>query len=182
MTDTLVGMDPQIDPGWDPGEQELTAARELVRQAQAAGLSLTGPDGLLKHVTKSVIEAALDEEMSEHLGYDNRQGRGRPWPGYFTAGATSRSSRTSGIRGNSAGPCWALPLRRSGSVWRGGSRIWSGPAPRRWSVTGRCRPIGSCGSWAAAGGGWSYKFTHPTGRSCTALSGSVPRRPVAGRP
>jgi hypothetical protein len=32
-------------------------------------LSLTGPDGLLKHVTKTVIEAALNEEMTGHLGY-----------------------------------------------------------------------------------------------------------------
>ena len=63
MTETLVGMDAQV-PGPEPGDAELSAARELVRQAQAAGLSLTGPDGLLKQLTKSVIEAALDEEMS----------------------------------------------------------------------------------------------------------------------
>jgi hypothetical protein len=45
MTETLVGMDAQV-PGPDPGDAELSAARELVRQAQAAGLSLTGPGGL----------------------------------------------------------------------------------------------------------------------------------------
>src|SRR6478735_3579055 len=70
-------MGPQIDPGPDPGATELAAAREGVRQAQAAGLSLTGPDGLLKQLTKSVIEAALDEEMSEHLGYDKHAAAGR---------------------------------------------------------------------------------------------------------
>ncbi len=31
-----------------PESAELTAARELVRQAKEQGLSLTGPDGLLK--------------------------------------------------------------------------------------------------------------------------------------
>jgi transposase-like protein len=31
---------------------------------------LTGPDGLLKALTKTVIETALDEEMADHLGYD----------------------------------------------------------------------------------------------------------------
>jgi putative transposase len=31
-------------------------------------LSLTGPDGLLKQLTKTVLETAL-EEMTEHLGY-----------------------------------------------------------------------------------------------------------------
>ncbi len=35
------------------------------------GLSLTGPDGLLKLLTKTVIETALNEEMTEHLGYEN---------------------------------------------------------------------------------------------------------------
>src|SRR3954452_20958236 len=49
---------------------ELVAAQELVRQARADGLSLTGPDGLLKQLTKTVIETALDEELTEHLGHD----------------------------------------------------------------------------------------------------------------
>ena len=47
---------------------EQAAAAELVRQARERGLSLTGPDGLLKQLTKTVIETALDEEMTEHLG------------------------------------------------------------------------------------------------------------------
>ena len=49
---------------------ELVAARELVRQAREQGLSLTGPDGLLKQLTKTVLETALDEELTEHLGHD----------------------------------------------------------------------------------------------------------------
>ncbi len=61
---------------------ELTAAeqdaiRELVRQARASGTALTGPGGLLKQLTKMVVEAALDEEMSEHLGYDKGDQAGR---------------------------------------------------------------------------------------------------------
>jgi hypothetical protein len=42
-------------------EQEADA--ELVRLAKEQGLSLTGPDGLLKQLTKSVIESALAEEI-----------------------------------------------------------------------------------------------------------------------
>ena len=38
--------------------------------ANEKGLSLTGPDGLLKQFTKSVLEAALEEEMTEHLGHE----------------------------------------------------------------------------------------------------------------
>ena len=40
-------------------------------------MALTGPDGLLKAVTKTVIETALDEELSEHLGYDKHAPEGR---------------------------------------------------------------------------------------------------------
>jgi transposase-like protein len=47
---------------------EMVAAVELVRMAKRQGLALTGPGGLLKQFTKTVLETALDEEMSEHLG------------------------------------------------------------------------------------------------------------------
>jgi putative transposase len=58
---------------------EAQAAVELVRLAQEQGLSLTGSDGLLKQLTKTVLETALNEEMTEHLGYEkhDRPVRGR---------------------------------------------------------------------------------------------------------
>jgi putative transposase len=57
---------------------EAEAAKELVRLAKEQGLSLTGPDGLLKQVTKNVLETALNEEMTEHLGHEkNRPEQGR---------------------------------------------------------------------------------------------------------
>ena len=43
---------------------EAEAARELVRLARERGLALTGPDGLLKQLTKTVIETALNEEIT----------------------------------------------------------------------------------------------------------------------
>ena len=49
---------------------EQQAAEELVRQAREQGLSLTGPDGLLKQLTKVAIETALDQELTEHLGHE----------------------------------------------------------------------------------------------------------------
>jgi putative transposase len=33
-------------------------------------VSLTGPDGLLKQLTKTVLQTALNQEMTEHLGHD----------------------------------------------------------------------------------------------------------------
>lgn len=44
-----------------------------MRLAKAKGLSMTGPDGLLKQFTKTVLETALNEEMTEHLGHDKNQ-------------------------------------------------------------------------------------------------------------
>jgi hypothetical protein len=54
----------------EPSAEERAIARELVRSARARGVALTGPGGMLKALTKTVIETALDEEMAEHLGYD----------------------------------------------------------------------------------------------------------------
>src|SRR5580693_6770539 len=51
-----------------PAEQKL--AEELVARAREQGVSLTGPDGLLKQLTKTVLETALNQEMAEHLGHD----------------------------------------------------------------------------------------------------------------
>ena len=56
---------------------EAEAARELVRLAREQGLSLTGPDGLLKQLTKTVIETALNEEMTGHLGYEKHDPAGQ---------------------------------------------------------------------------------------------------------
>lgn len=56
---------------------ELEAARELVRQAQEKGIRLTGRDGLLKTLTKTVIETALEQEMADHVGYDKYDPAGR---------------------------------------------------------------------------------------------------------
>lgn len=56
---------------------ERALVGDLVRQARAEGVALTGPDGLLKALTKTVLEAALQEEMTEHLGYDRHAAAGR---------------------------------------------------------------------------------------------------------
>lgn len=79
MTETLLGVNTSESDASaaELSAQELEAARELVRQARAKGVALTGPGGLLKVLTKTVIETALDEEMSEHLGYEKHEPVGR---------------------------------------------------------------------------------------------------------
>ncbi|MFZ5872406.1 MAG: IS256 family transposase [Actinomycetota bacterium] len=54
-------------------EAEHAAVRELVKAARARGGDLTGPDGLLKSITATVLESALEEEMTEHLGHAKHQ-------------------------------------------------------------------------------------------------------------
>ena len=52
---------------------EQAAAAAMVAEARKRGLELTGPDGLLKLFTKNVLETALNEEMTEHLGHEKNQ-------------------------------------------------------------------------------------------------------------
>jgi hypothetical protein len=67
MTATLDDVTKKIKP--EPTAEQL-AAEELVRRAREQGLSLTGPDGLLKQLTKTVLETALNQELTEHLGHE----------------------------------------------------------------------------------------------------------------
>jgi transposase-like protein len=52
-------------------------ADQLLDKAQAEGVELLGPDGLLSQVTKTLLERALAEEMTGHLGYDKHDPAGR---------------------------------------------------------------------------------------------------------
>ena len=63
-----VGKAPLVDPA---------LADELLARAQSGGVELLGPDGLLSQVTKAVLERALAEEMTEHLGYEKHDPAGR---------------------------------------------------------------------------------------------------------
>jgi putative transposase len=61
-----------------PTPEELATARELVRAAQARGVSFADTaDGVLKALTKTVVETALEEELADHLGYDKHDPVGR---------------------------------------------------------------------------------------------------------
>ncbi|WP_433304237.1 IS256 family transposase [Actinoplanes sp. CA-030573] len=73
MTDPAITVDTaavlkKIKPADEGVDAELVG--RLVEQARAAGLQLTGEGGLLQQLTKRVVEAALDGELADHLGYD----------------------------------------------------------------------------------------------------------------
>jgi Transposase, Mutator family len=55
-------------------QQQL--AQQLVAAAGADGVELVGPGGLLSGLTKTVLETALDAEMTEHLGNDRHDPTG----------------------------------------------------------------------------------------------------------
>src|SRR5665647_3172532 len=52
-------------------------ARQMVAQARESGVGLVGPDGLLAGLTKQVLELALEDELTEHLGYEARDREGK---------------------------------------------------------------------------------------------------------
>ncbi|MCB1283537.1 MAG: transposase, partial [Microthrixaceae bacterium] len=52
-------------------------AAQLVDQARADGVDLVGPGGLLGDLTKRVLEAGLEVEMADHVGYDKHDPEGR---------------------------------------------------------------------------------------------------------
>jgi putative transposase len=68
MTATLGDVPKRKEKPEPTAEQRV--AEELVRRAREQGLSLTGPDGLLRQLTKTVLETALNQELTEHLGHE----------------------------------------------------------------------------------------------------------------
>jgi putative transposase len=71
MTDKITGVKKPVTID----QQQL--AQELVEQARAEGVELVGAGGLLTGLTKTVLETALEAEISEHLGYDRHDPAGR---------------------------------------------------------------------------------------------------------
>ncbi len=61
-------MTEMIEPVMLGEDEEQVLAQQLVAQAKAAGIDLVGPGGLLAGLTRQVLETALDEELTEHLG------------------------------------------------------------------------------------------------------------------
>jgi putative transposase len=71
MTDKITGVKKPVTLD----QQQL--AQELVEQARAQGVELVGAGGLLTGLTKTVLETALEAEISDHLGYDRHDPAGR---------------------------------------------------------------------------------------------------------
>ena len=59
----------------DAGDEQLV--RLLAERAEGQGIFLAGEGGLLAQLTKLVLEAGLEAEMTSHLGYDKHDPTGR---------------------------------------------------------------------------------------------------------
>ncbi|OIQ82173.1 transposase, mutator family [mine drainage metagenome] len=59
-----------IEPMVLDDTEDKQMARAMVVQARQTGVGRVGPDGLLAGLTKQALELALEEELTEHLGYE----------------------------------------------------------------------------------------------------------------
>ncbi len=78
-TESIAEQLPQemIDPVTGEIIDQKRLAEQLLAQAKEQNIDLVGPDGLLNDLTKTVLETALDAEMTDHLGYDKHEAAGR---------------------------------------------------------------------------------------------------------
>ena len=83
--------------------------RQLADRARTEGLQLTGEGGLLARLTKTVLEAALEGELDDHLGYAKHDPAGRN-------GENSRNGRRGKTVLTEVGPVEiAVPRDRDGT-------------------------------------------------------------------
>jgi putative transposase len=75
VTETINEQHEATPPAADAVDERQLAG-QLVEQARAEGLRLTGPDGLLGRLTKLVLESALEAELTEHVGYEPHERAG----------------------------------------------------------------------------------------------------------
>ncbi|MGH3940262.1 MAG: IS256 family transposase [Pseudonocardiaceae bacterium] len=78
-------------------------------EAKSSGTPLDGSEGLLAQLTKAVLERALTEEMTEHLGYEHGDSAGN-------GSGNSRNGHSEKTVSTTAGPVrLAVPRDRNGS-------------------------------------------------------------------
>ena len=91
MSDTTeLESDVIVDPVTGEIIDEKELALQLLAQSREQGVGLIGSGGLLSRLTKTVLENALEAELTEHLGHEHGQTpMGTPdMPGRFTSTPT----------------------------------------------------------------------------------------------
>ncbi|WP_129337766.1 IS256 family transposase [Cellulomonas endophytica] len=75
------------EPSAGTGVVDAVLAEELVARAREQGVELLGENGLLRQMTKAILERGLAEELTEHLGYEPHE---RAGAGNARNGTTSK--------------------------------------------------------------------------------------------
>jgi transposase-like protein len=91
----------------DELDQQLVG--QLVDRARSQGLRLTGEDGLLAQLTKTIIESAAEGEMDDHLGYGKHDPAGRD------GGNSRNGARTKSVLTDIGPVEVAIPRDRDGT-------------------------------------------------------------------
>ena len=99
---------------------------------------MTGPDGLLKQFTKSVLETALNEEMTEHLGLEKNRAPGARDSANVRNGTRAKTVLTHATGGVEL----AVPETGRAPSNRSLSRSGSDGSPRSTRSSCRCMPVG----------------------------------------
>lgn len=130
MTETIASVsskpkEPRKERSWRASAAELAelaAVAELVRAARAHGHDITGLDGLLTSITATVLEAASEEEMTDHLGHAKHQSAA-------DGGTTCNGTRAKTVSTDAAGEVQIEVPARSGRDVRAGDREEAAAAP-----------------------------------------------------
>lgn len=69
VEDAASDTQPLVPTAAGPAGLDVQIAAELLERARTQGVSLVGQGGLLQQVTRAVLQAALEAEMADHLGY-----------------------------------------------------------------------------------------------------------------
>jgi len=112
VTDVITDEDaktPDVGVVVELDELDRQLVGQLVDRARSQGLRLTGEDGLLAQLTKTIIESAAEGEMDDHLGYAKHDPAGRD------GGNSRNGARTKSVLTDIGPVEVAIPRDRDGT-------------------------------------------------------------------
>jgi transposase-like protein len=112
VTDVITDEDaktPDVGVVVELDELDRQLVGQLVDRARSQGLRLTGEDGLLAQLTKTIIESAAEGEMDDHLGYGKHDPAGRD------GGNSRNGARTKSVLTDIGPVEVAIPRDRDGT-------------------------------------------------------------------
>jgi transposase-like protein len=112
VTDVITDEDaktPDVGVVVELDELDRQLVGQLVDRARLQGLRLSGEDGLLAQLTKTIIESAAEGEMDDHLGYAKHDPAGRD------GGNSRNGARTKSVLTDIGPVEVAIPRDRDGT-------------------------------------------------------------------